>query len=173
MNFDFQNEQICTMRHSGDECRLACAAQSQSHVCDDATKQCRSTCGLYDNNGSAAEVLQGLSDALPPKMPLKERLARSSHPYVQIIVRFKKLGRDLRPRSFSILVPRAGFDAFAENIDPALDRLFEPATFADEGKAVVQFSLLPASVQRIQSNASPEQMLSEATEAILRAFPDR
>jgi hypothetical protein len=163
----------CTMRHSGDECRLSCASESSSHVCDDPTKQCRSSCGLYDNNGSATEVLQGLSDALTPKMPLRERLDRSSAHYLQIVDRLKKVSGDLRPRSFSLVLPKRSPDAFSDDVAYSLDRLFETATVATEGSAVVQFSLNPVSVQRIQRDGDPKQMLDEATAAILKALPER
>jgi hypothetical protein len=163
----------CTLQHSKSECELMCGAPSHSHVCDDAVNQCRSTCGIYNNNNSAIEVLQGLSDALPPNLPLQERLNRSSGPYFQIIIRLKRFGRDLKPRTFSILIPKAGFDQFAPDIGSALERLFETATVAADGMALIQFSLSAASVEKLQDDGDPKQMLNEATVAILRAHPGR
>src|SRR5262249_16745327 len=130
-------------------------------------------CGIYNNNNSATEVLQGLSDALPPKMPLLERLNRSSEPYVQIINRFKRRGRDLRPRAFSILIPKAGLNQFPPDINFALDRLLDTATIAVDGMALVQFSISGPTVERIQGDADPKQMLNEATAAILKARSDQ
>jgi hypothetical protein len=166
-------ERTCTMQPTKSVCHLACGSASVSQTCDHAVNQCRSTCGLYGNNGSAIEVLQGLSDALPPSMPLPERLTRSSSPYIQIITYFQRLGGGLTPRSFSILVPKEKPDAFAQDVSSAFERVNESVTSTDGNKAVVQFSLPPASVARIQAGADPKEMLDDARKAILSVFRTR
>jgi hypothetical protein len=118
-------------------------------------------------------VLQGLSDALPPSVPLPERLTRSSSAYIQIITYFQRLGRGLTPRSFSILVPKEGPEAFAQDVSSAFERIDESLTSTDGSKAVVQFSLPPASVARIQAGADPKEMLGQAMAIIITILGKR